>query len=57
MKRNKVVNKRIRITGGGVNLVGDVNAAIVVNAEKGGRSVTRASSRQRVAQAGVPRNR
>ncbi len=50
MKINKVVNKRIRITGRGMNFVGDTNAAIVVNAEKGGHSVTRASSRQRVTQ-------
>ncbi len=50
MKVNKAVSKRIRITGKGVNLVGDTNAAIVVNAEKGGHCVTRASSRQRVTQ-------
>ncbi len=51
MKVNKAVSKRIRITGRGTNLVGDVNAAIVVNAEKkGARSVTRVSSRQRVVQ-------
>ncbi len=50
MKINKVVNKRIRITGKGVNLVGDTNAAIVVNIEKGGHSVAHASSRQRVTQ-------
>ena len=51
MKVNKAVSKRIRITGKGVNLVGDTNAAIVVNAEKkGGHSVARASSRQRVTQ-------
>jgi len=51
MKVNKAVSKRIRITGRGTNLVGDVNAAIVVNAEKkGGHSVARASGRQRVTQ-------
>ncbi len=50
MKTNKVVNKRIRITGRGVNFVRDTNAAIVVNAEKSGHSVTHASSRQRVTQ-------
>ncbi len=51
MRVNKAVNKRIRITGRGTNLVGDVNAAIVVNAEKKGvRSVARVSSRQRVVQ-------
>ncbi len=45
MKINKVVNKRIRITGRDVNIVGDINAAIVVNAEKGSHCVTCASSR------------
>ena len=50
MKVNKVVNERIRITGRGVNLVGDANAAIVVSAGKGGHSVAHVSSRQRVAQ-------
>ncbi len=51
MKVNKAVSKRIRITGKGMNLVGDTNAAIVVNAEKkGGHSVARASGRQRVTQ-------
>ncbi len=52
MKVNKAVNKRIRTTGKGVNLVGDANAAIVVvNAEKkGDHSVTYTSSRQRVVQ-------
>ena len=52
MKISKVVRERIRITGRGVNLVGDTNAAIAVNAsEKGGKkSVARASSRQRVTQ-------
>lgn len=51
MKVNKVMSKRIRITGKGVNLVGDTNAAIIVNAEnKGGHSVARASGRQRVTQ-------
>ncbi|CAA9432102.1 MAG: hypothetical protein AVDCRST_MAG80-648 [uncultured Rubrobacteraceae bacterium] len=52
MKINKVVKERVRITGRGVNLVGDVNAAIVANAHKKGgkKSVTHASSRQRVAQ-------
>ncbi len=51
MKINKVVKERVRITGRGVNLVGDLNAAIVVNAEKkGSHSVARASGRQRVTQ-------
>lgn len=56
MKVNKVVRKRVRITGRGVNLVGDTNAAIVVNAGQGERSVVYASSRQRIVQANVPRN-
>ncbi len=50
MKINKAVNKRIRITGRGINFAGDINAAIVVNAEKGGHCVTRVSSHQRVTQ-------
>jgi len=51
MKINKVVKERVRITGRGVNLVGDVNAAIVVNVQKkGARSMARVSSRQRVVQ-------
>ena len=51
MRVNEAVNKRIRIIGRDENLVGDVNAAIVVNVQKkGARSMARVSSRQRVVQ-------
>ncbi len=63
MRVNKAVDKKIRITGRGMNLVGDVNAAIVVGSaeKKGAHSAAHASSRQRIEQrrgrTGSPRDR
>jgi hypothetical protein len=47
----KLIHRRIRHTGEGVNAVGDVNAVIAANVDKGGsRTHVSTRSRQRVVQ-------
>ena len=51
MKVNRAVSKRIRKTGEGVNLTGDVNAVVVANdGEEGDSSTASVTSRQRIVQ-------
>ncbi|MDQ1374271.1 MAG: hypothetical protein QOJ09_1609 [Actinomycetota bacterium] len=51
MQVNKVIRKRIRRTAGGVNFVGDINAAIAGNVgESGSSSHVSVSSRQDIVQ-------
>lgn len=48
MKVRKLIQERIRHSGEGVNVVGDVNAAIAANVNEPGRTHTHVSTRQRV---------
>lgn len=50
MKVRKLIQKRLRHEGSGVNLAGDVNAAVSANVNEPGPSHTHVSSRQRVIQ-------
>ena len=50
MRVNKIIRKRIRRSGDGSNLAGDVNAAVSANINERGSSKTRVSSRQRIVQ-------
>lgn len=50
VKIRKVIQRRIRHEGDGVNLSGDVNAAISANVNEPGPSRTHVSTRQRVVQ-------
>jgi hypothetical protein len=49
MKLQKIISRRIRHRGGGVDAVGDINAAISANVGERGQS-TSVSSHQRVVQ-------
>ena len=50
MNVRRLIQKRIRHEGGGLNVVSDVNAAISANVNEPGPSRTHVSSRQRVVQ-------
>ena len=50
MRINKVIQKRLRRRGDGVNVVGDVNAAVADNVGEGGTSRSRIASRQSIVQ-------
>ncbi len=50
MNVRKIIQKRIRHDSDGVNVAGDVNAAIAANVNEPGPSHTHVSSRQRVVQ-------
>jgi hypothetical protein len=50
MKLHKVVRKRIRRTDGGINFVGDVNAAVAANVNEPASSHVSVSSRQHIVQ-------
>ena len=50
MRINKVIQKRLRRRGDGVNVVGDVNAAVTGNVGEGGTSRSRIASRQSIVQ-------
>ena len=52
MNVRKLIQRRIRHQGGGVDLVGDVNAVIAANVNDRGSSHTSVSSRQRIVQQG-----
>jgi hypothetical protein len=48
MNIRKIIERRIRHSGGGVDVVGDVNAVIAANVNEPGTTSTRVSSRQTV---------
>ncbi len=50
MNVRRLIQKRIRHASEGVNVVGDVNAAVSANVNEPGPSRTHVSSRQRVVQ-------
>jgi hypothetical protein len=50
MKVNEAIRKRIRRSGDGVNVVGDVNAAVTGRVGEGSTSGSRVVSRQRIVQ-------
>jgi hypothetical protein len=52
MNLRKVINKRIRRSAKGVDLVGDVNAAIAANTEPGSTSHVSTSQSTRIVQRG-----
>jgi hypothetical protein len=47
MNIRKVINRRLRREGGGMNVAADVNAVVSANVGEPGGSVSRTSSRQR----------
>jgi hypothetical protein len=47
---NRIVHKRLRRSGDGINLVGDVDVAITGNTSKGETSSSRVVSRRRIVQ-------
>jgi hypothetical protein len=50
VKINKVIQKRLRRRGDGVNIIGDVNATVAGNIGEGGTSRSRIASRQSIVQ-------
>ena len=52
MNLRKVIQKTVRRSGAGTDVVGNVNAAVSANVNEPGRSVTSVSSRQRIVQRG-----
>jgi hypothetical protein len=48
----KVIQKTIRRSGGGTDIVGIVNATVAANVNEPGRSRTQVSSKQRIVQRG-----
>jgi hypothetical protein len=50
VKVRKVIQRRLRHEGKGINVVGDVNAAVSANVNEPGPTHTHVSTRQRVVQ-------
>jgi len=50
---NRIVHKRVRRSGDGVNVVGDVNVAVTGSVGEGGTFSSRTVSRQRIEQRSV----